>query len=83
MSPPNERLTSISEHLVPATSTRKSKIYSKNSDDVVITLAVRTPLTKAKKGFLKDTKLDEMLYLLLLVRRPGRLVPQESKTMLM
>ena len=37
----------------------------KNADDVVITLAVRTPLTKAGRGGLKDTGLDYLLYSLL------------------
>jgi acetyl-CoA acyltransferase 1 len=31
------------------------QIGTKNPDDVVICSAVRTPLTKAKKGLLKDT----------------------------
>jgi len=31
-------------------------------DDVVITLAVRTPLCKAKKGGFKDTLLDTMIF---------------------
>ena len=38
---------------------------SKNPDDVVITMAIRTPLTKAKKGGLKDTPLDGMLFKIL------------------
>ena len=38
---------------------------SKNPDDIVITLAIRTPLTKAKKGGFKDTSLEYMLYALL------------------
>lgn len=38
---------------------------AKNPDDVVITLAIRTPLAKAKKGGFKDTDLDLMVYLLL------------------
>lgn len=37
----------------------------KNPDDVVITLALRTPLAKAFKGGLKDTELDYVLYSLL------------------
>lgn len=32
---------------------------------MVITLAIRTPLAKAKKGGFKDTDLDLMVYLLL------------------
>lgn len=38
---------------------------SKNADDVVITLAIRTPLAKAGKGGFKDTQLDFMIYSLL------------------
>ena len=37
----------------------------KNPDDVVITLAIRTPLTKGFKGGLKDTPLDFIVYTLL------------------
>jgi acetyl-CoA acyltransferase 1 len=37
----------------------------KNPDDVVITLAIRTPLTKAFKGGFKDTPLDFLVYSLL------------------
>ena len=38
---------------------------TKNPDDIVITLAVRTPLTKAFKGGFKDTPLDGILVKLL------------------
>jgi len=38
---------------------------SKNPDDIVITLAVRTPLAKAKKGGFKDTSLEYLVYALL------------------
>lgn len=37
----------------------------KNPDDVVITLAIRTPLAKAGRGGLKDTSLDLIVYTLL------------------
>lgn len=33
----------------------------KHPDDVVITLAIRTPLCKGKKGGLKDTPLDGIM----------------------
>jgi acetyl-CoA acetyltransferase len=36
-------------------------LLQKNPDDVVITLALRTPLCRAKKGSLKDTSSDELL----------------------
>jgi acetyl-CoA acetyltransferase len=35
---------------------------SKNMDDIVFMLAIRTPLTKAKKGRFKDTELDYLIY---------------------
>lgn len=38
---------------------------AKNADDIVITLAIRTPLTKAKKGGFKDTSLEYLVYALL------------------
>ena len=37
----------------------------KNPDDIVITLAIRTPLCKGFKGGFKDTSLDFMVYSLL------------------
>lgn len=40
-------------------------IGTKNPDDVVICSAVRTPLTKAKKGLLKDTSPEFMLSVVL------------------
>lgn len=58
-----ERLGSILKHLAPGSAL--SQITSKNADDIVITLAIRTPLAKAKKGGLKDTSLEYMVYALL------------------
>jgi len=43
------RLEGLKTHLV------QEKISAKNPDDVVICSAVRTPLTKAKRGGLKNT----------------------------
>ena len=49
---------------------------SKNADDIVITLAIRTPLTKAKKGGFKDTSLEYLIYALLKeVRERSKLDP--------
>jgi len=42
-----------------------ANITSKNGDDIVITLAIRTPLTKARKGGFKDSTLEYMVYALL------------------
>jgi acetyl-CoA acyltransferase 1 len=58
-----ERIGSLFRHLAPGSSL--NAVQSKNADDVVITLAVRTPLTKAKKGGFKDTSLEYMIYALL------------------
>lgn len=38
---------------------------SQNPDDVVVTLAIRTPLTKARKGGFKDVALDGLVFKLL------------------
>ncbi|KAM0797326.1 Thiolase, N-terminal domain-containing protein [Usnea florida] len=59
-----ERLNSILSHLTPGKS-GLSAITQKNADDVVITLAIRTPLTKGFKGGMKDTPLDFIVYQLL------------------
>ncbi|EFQ91173.1 hypothetical protein CFE70_003857 [Pyrenophora teres f. teres 0-1] len=55
-----DRLKSIVSHMTPATS-GLSAITTKNADDIVITLAIRTPLTKAYKGGFKDTTLDGLM----------------------
>lgn len=58
-----ERIGSIIRHLAPGSSL--NTIQSKNADDIVITLAIRTPLTKAKKGGFKDTSLEYLVYAIL------------------
>ncbi|KAK6853780.1 hypothetical protein PG995_010592 [Apiospora arundinis] len=58
-----ERIGSILKHLSPGSGL--SQITSKNPDDIVITLAIRTPLCKGKKGGFKDTTLEYMTYALL------------------
>jgi hypothetical protein len=63
-----ERLYQFLSHLKVG-STGIAAISQKNPDDVVITLAVRTPLTKARKGGLKDTTLEHMLLRLYLVNQ--------------
>jgi len=50
-----ERLEQVSNHIVT------NKTSSKSGDDVVIVAAVRTPLTKAKRGGLKDTPPEIMV----------------------
>ncbi|RMZ88121.1 hypothetical protein DV736_g4646, partial [Chaetothyriales sp. CBS 134916] len=58
------RLGSILSHFNPA-KTGVAAITQQNPDDVVITLALRTPLTKGKRGGFKDTDLDYIVYSLL------------------
>lgn len=38
---------------------------AKNADDIVITVAIRTPLTKARKGGFKDSGIEYLAYCLL------------------
>ncbi|KAG9232871.1 Thiolase, N-terminal domain-containing protein [Amylocarpus encephaloides] len=71
-----ERLSSILKHLTPGSS-GLSSITSKNADDVVITLAIRTPLARGFKGGFKDTQLDYLVYSLLSkVIEKSRIDPQ-------
>jgi acetyl-CoA acyltransferase 1 len=50
---------------------------SQNPDDVVITLAIRTPLAKAGKGGFKDTSLDALLYKIMVeVLNKSKIDPQ-------
>ncbi|KAI0016842.1 Thiolase, N-terminal domain-containing protein [Xylariomycetidae sp. FL0641] len=58
-----ERVTSILKHLSPGSPL--ATITSKNPDDVVITLAVRTPLCKGYKGGFKDTSLEYLMFAIL------------------
>ena len=44
-----------------ATLLRKENTANKSDDDIVICSAVRTPLTKGKRGGLKDTAPEVML----------------------
>ncbi|KAL3425864.1 acetyl-CoA acetyltransferase [Phlyctema vagabunda] len=56
-----ERLSAVVGHLNPLKGAGRAKLLEKHGDDVVITLALRTPLTKARKGGLKDTPLSDLL----------------------
>ncbi|KAF2402006.1 3-ketoacyl-CoA ketothiolase [Trichodelitschia bisporula] len=60
-----DRLKQFASQILPATRSGVDVITQKNPDDVVITLAIRTPLTKGKKGGLKDTPLDGIVVKLL------------------
>ncbi|PKX98939.1 putative peroxisomal 3-ketoacyl-coA thiolase (Kat1) [Aspergillus novofumigatus IBT 16806] len=76
MSTPQQRLSSIANQVAGSNVSAKSKLLAKNPDDIVITLAVRTPLTKARKGGLKDTTIDNLLLSLLTsIREKSNLDP--------
>ncbi|KAG9015948.1 hypothetical protein FRB90_004090 [Tulasnella sp. 427] len=55
-----ERIKQLKSHLIPHSS-GVAALEVKRPDDVVITMAVRSPLCKSKKGALKDTRSDELL----------------------
>ncbi|CAG8250596.1 unnamed protein product [Penicillium olsonii] len=75
MSSAQQRLNSVANQLAAPGSARQ-KILAKNADDIVITYLARTPLTKARKGGLKDTPVDELLVSLLTsVRENSKLDP--------
>ncbi|KAI3571592.1 Thiolase, N-terminal domain-containing protein [Fusarium oxysporum f. sp. albedinis] len=70
-----ERIDSIAQHLLRPNRALNA-IQSKHPDDIVITLAIRTPLTKAKKGGFKDTSLEYIMYAVLKeVRERSKLQP--------
>ena len=50
-----DRVKQLVSHL-SGTSKGVAALQQKSPDDVVITMAIRSPLCKAKKGGLKDTK---------------------------
>lgn len=62
-----QRLSQVQTHLSHLASSEtdiprgRESILSKDPEDIVITRAVRTPLTKAGKGLLKDTAAADLL----------------------
>lgn len=54
----SQRVASIASHLQP---TGKAALLAKADSDVVICAAVRTALTRAKKGGFRDTCPEELL----------------------
>ncbi|PGH10040.1 hypothetical protein GX51_00307 [Blastomyces parvus] len=63
----NERLQAVLAQLKPGTGGQSAvdKISQQNPDDIVITLALRTPMAKGFKGGFKDTDLDYLVLQLL------------------
>ncbi|KAL1296817.1 hypothetical protein AAFC00_004443 [Neodothiora populina] len=64
MASAQRRLASITSQIQPAKNS-KDAVLRKNPDDIVITFAARTPLTKARKGAFKDTQLEDLMVPLL------------------
>ncbi|KAI0394142.1 Thiolase, N-terminal domain-containing protein [Xylariaceae sp. FL0594] len=62
-----ERVTSLLKQLSP--NNPVSTVTAKNPDDIVITLAIRTPLCKGKKGGFKDTSLEYLMFAILKATR--------------
>lgn len=56
-----ERLANLTKQLQVNETSGTAKLYEKHPDDVVITAAYRTPLTKGGKGPLKDMQTSELL----------------------
>lgn len=50
-----ERIKQLSAHLT-GSAQGLAALERKNPDDVVVTMAIRSPLCKAKKGGFKDTR---------------------------
>ncbi|RSM05290.1 hypothetical protein CEP52_006359 [Fusarium oligoseptatum] len=61
MSAAAQRLGQLSQQLETSGQRAKNALLEAKPSDVVITVAVRTALTKARKGYLKDTPLEGLL----------------------
>lgn len=58
-----ERLSQVESHLTGGASKKgKSSVLAKNSDDIVVTCALRTAFTKGGKGGFKDTQASDLLH---------------------
>lgn len=56
-----QRVQQLAAHLSGSATTDLAALQVKRPDDVVITLAIRSPLCKAKKGAFKDARTDELM----------------------
>lgn len=56
-----DRIKQLSSHLTGTPKGGVDALLAKHPDDIVITMAIRSPLCKAKKGGLKDTRTDELM----------------------
>lgn len=72
-----QRLSALVAQTSARSASGKETILQRHPDDVVITLAVRTPMCKASKGALKDTTLDSLTFKILeQVRQRSKLNPE-------
>ena len=55
------RVAALAGHMAASASAAPAAAGSAAADDVVIVAAVRTPITKAKRGGFKDTTPDVLL----------------------
>ncbi|KAJ4359681.1 3-ketoacyl-CoA thiolase with broad chain length specificity [Didymosphaeria variabile] len=57
-----DRLSQVADHLSGAKQAGKSALLQKHPDDIVVTAALRTPITKGGKGGFKDTAAADLLH---------------------
>ena len=60
-----QRLTQVASHLASSESDiprGRETILAKSPDDIVVTCALRTPITRGGKGGFKDTMASDLLY---------------------
>ena len=71
-----DRVSAIASQLSLPGSSNVDKLLTKSPNDIVITTSLRTPLTKARKGGLRDTPVDELLiHVLTAVRKRSGIDP--------
>ncbi|KAH7134422.1 Thiolase, N-terminal domain-containing protein [Dactylonectria macrodidyma] len=76
MSSSLQRLNMISQQIEPEKGSARDTLLTRLPNDVVFTVAARTALTKAGKGYLKDTQLEGLLVPLLQhVREASKVAP--------
>ncbi|KAF1977537.1 3-ketoacyl-CoA thiolase peroxisomal A precursor [Bimuria novae-zelandiae CBS 107.79] len=57
-----DRLSQVADHLSGAKQTGKQSLLQKHPDDIVVTAALRTAITKGGKGGFKDTAAADLLH---------------------
>ncbi|KAL5374806.1 hypothetical protein DPSP01_011642 [Paraphaeosphaeria sporulosa] len=57
-----DRLAQVADHLGGVKQSGRASLLQKNPDDIVITAALRTPITKGGKGGFKDTAAADLLH---------------------